>query len=208
MLDVTRVPLHRPKSGGILMIAVDRVRELYYVVVAIAYRIAELIRLIMSWQRLNVGMQTQQQTQWCWAAVATSVAGFYDASTTWTQCSVVNAELGQTTCCTSGSSAACNKPWYLDLALTRVGHFDTWSAGAMSFADVRAEIDAGRPLGVRIGWSGNGGHFLVIEGYRNDANQQVAVDDPWYGASDLTYATLSTSYQGSGTWTHSYETQP
>ena len=160
------------------------------------------------WRRLSFTMQHQQQTQWCWAAVSTSVSVYYDASSTWTQCTVVNAELGQTTCCSSGSSAACNQPWYLDLALMRTGNLTVVSNGTTAFASIRTEIDAGRPLGVRIGWSGGGGHFVVIEGYKPDpGSERVAVEDPWYGASDLALTAFTSSYQGTGSWTHSYTTQ-
>ena len=160
------------------------------------------------WRRLAFTMQHQQQTQWCWAAVSTSVSLYYDPSSTWTQCTVVNAELGQTTCCQNGGSAACNQPWFLDDALTRTGNLDAFSGGTTSFAGVRTQIDGGRPLGTRIGWSGGGGHFAVIEGYKpGPGDQRVAIDDPWYGASDLTYNTFATSYQGTGSWTHSYTTE-
>lgn len=187
----------------VVRLVVDRV------VHALADIWAWLVALLRpTWQRLNFNMQAQQQTNWCWAAVATSVALFYNPSSTWTQCTLVNAELGETTCCSNGGSAACNKPWYLDKALQRVGQLDSWSSGAMSFANVRAEIDNSRPLGVRIGWSGGGGHFVVVDGYLNDASQQVAIEDPWYGASDMSYTAFSSSYQTSGSWSHSYETQP
>lgn len=163
---------------------------------------------IHRWRRLAFTMQHQQQTQWCWAAVSTSVSLYYDPSSTWTQCTVANAELGQTTCCQNGASAACNTPWYLDSALQRTGNLDSFSGGTTSFAGVRTEIDSGQPLGARIGWSGGGGHFAVIEGYKpGPSEQRVAVDDPWYGASDLTYNTFATSYQGTGGWTHSYTTE-
>jgi hypothetical protein len=76
-----------------------------------------------------------------------------------------------------------------------------------SFQAVDDEIDGGRPLGIRVAWSGGGAHFLSVIGYLEGATNYVAVDDPIYGKSDLTYATLETSYQGSGTWTHSYYTQ-
>lgn len=211
MLRSTLIPLEapaRPAPGGAPGVIVAALRWVGRLVIEIAWWARGLFRLIPVWRRLAFTMQAQQQTQWCWSAVATSVSHFYDASSTWTQCAPANAELGETTCCQDGSSAACNRSWYLDLALDEVGHLDAWSSGAASFAGVRAEIDGGEPLGVRIGWSGGGGHFLVIEGYLDDATDQVAVDDPWYGASDLAYSTLTTSYQGSGSWTHSYRTQP
>lgn len=167
-----------------------------------------LLAWLRRWRRLSFTMEHQQQTQWCWAAVSTSVSHYYDASSAWTQCTVVNGELGQSTCCKSGSSAACNQPWYLDLALTRTGNLAAVSAGTTSFAGTRGEIDAGRPLGARIGWSGGGGHFVVLAGYKPDpGSERVAIEDPWYGASDIALSTFTSSYQGTGSWTHSYTTQ-
>jgi hypothetical protein len=80
-------------------------------------------------------------------------------------------------------------------------------ANAASFQSVDNEIDAARPLGIRVAWSGGGAHFLAVIGYLEDSQNYVAVDDPIYGKSDLTYDTLTTSYHGSGSWTHSYYTR-
>jgi hypothetical protein len=156
-------------------------------------------------------MQHQEQTHWCWSATATSVAHYYNAASHWTQCSLVNAELGRTDCCTDPSSGNCNQPWTLNTVLTRVGHLASFSGGTISFADVRTEIDNGKPLGVRIGWSGGGGHFNVLACYTSNplfGQQSVQVEDPWYGTSVWDYDTFRTAYQGSGSWTHSYKTQP
>ena len=155
-------------------------------------------------------MQQQEQTQWCWAATAVSVALYYNAASTWTQCKLVNAELGRTDCCTSPSSSNCNKPWYLDSGLTRVGHLASFTSGSTSFADVCTELDNGRPLGVRIGWSGGGGHFNILACYTRNplfGLQSVQVEDPWYGTSVWDYDTFRTAYQSSGSWTHSYRTK-
>jgi hypothetical protein len=159
------------------------------------------------WHRLAFIMQTQLQTNWCWAAVAASVSAFFDPNTNWTQCLIVNAELGRNDCCTNGSSANCNIPWFLDDALTRTGNFRSMSSGAGTMADVSQDVDIGRPLCVRIGWSGGGGHFVAIDGYHQGLDM-VAVDDPWSGASDVSLATFQTAYLGSGSWTHSYRVQP
>src|SRR4051794_4590811 len=80
--------------------------------------------------QLLFNMQPQQQNNWCWAAVSVSVALLQAALPAWQQCQVVSQELGNATCCTNGSSAVCDVPWYLDRALTRVGHLKTWSAGS------------------------------------------------------------------------------
>jgi hypothetical protein len=167
--------------------------------------ILEILRRFR-WHRLDFAMQHQQQTNWCWAAVATSVALFYDPASTWTQCTVANTELGRADCCGAGASGACNVYGFLDTSLTTVGHLDHFTGSSSTFAAVQAEIDAGRPLCARTAWSGGGAHFLAIIGYRI-LQEMLAVDDPWYGKSDVSYATFGSSYQGSGSWTHSYFTQ-
>jgi len=162
-----------------------------------------------SWTRLSFTMQHQEQTEWCWAATSVSVARHYDARTTWTQCRMVGAEKQVDTCCEDGSSAACNQPNVLDAPLSRAGALDHKDRGRADFDTIRREIDAGRPLAWRVGWSGGGGHFAVIEGYQEAGDEWVAVEDPWYGASDVSVAALTDGvYQGSGSWTHTYFTRP
>jgi hypothetical protein len=169
-------------------------------------------------------IDAQQQTQWCWAAVSSCVSQFYDPNSSWTQCAVVDAELGQNTCCTTGNTAACNQPWFLDRALTRVGCLQSMSGGALSFATVRSLMNADTPPCARQGWAGGGGHFMAIVccfqvggllgatggvgSAGGPAAQQLKISDPWYGDSIVDYATFVSGYQGTGTWTHSYLTQP
>jgi hypothetical protein len=157
---------------------------------------------------LGLQMQHQEQTQWCWAAVATSVSLFYNPAGSRRQCELVNAELGQTTCCRDGSSPACNRWWYLDRALRRVGHLRSWAPDPCGVDTVHTEINGQHPVGVRIGWQDGGGHFVVVDGYSGADGRTVSVRDPWYGSSELPYDKFATSYQGSGRWTHTYLTTP
>ena len=166
-------------------------------------------------------VEPQQQTQWCCAAVSNSVARFYDPGSAWTQCAVVNAEMGQATCCTDGSSAACNQPWYLDLALMRVGCLQSVSAGTMPFAMLQSLLNYDTPPCARQAWAGGGGHFVAIvccfryqsglmSGTSSAApptSYRLQISDPWYGDSIVDYATFVSGYMGTGTWTHSYLTQ-
>jgi hypothetical protein len=150
-------------------------------------------------------LQHQNETQWCWAAVTSSVAGYYQ-NPSWTQCNLANNQFGQTTCCSNGSSTVCNEPWYLDRALGTVRNLANFIAGALSLTQIQSEIDAGRPIGVRIGWPGGGGHFVTITGY-SDQNV-INVQDPWYApqGAAVDYMTFRFVYQGSGQWTHTYLT--
>lgn len=160
-------------------------------------------------QRLDFAMQHQQQTQWCWAATSTSVAAYYDAATAWTQCTVVNAEVGRNDCCGgAGSVAPCNQPWWLDRALQRVAHFNQILGSPLTITQLASELAKPAPLGTRIGWSGGGGHFMVLRGrFVSGGVDYVSVADPWYGDSDVTYDNYRNRYQGTGSWTHSYKTQ-
>ena len=155
-----------------------------------------------------ISVQHQLQTNWCWAACSSSASAFYDPASTWGQCGIVNAELKENGCCGTGSSAKCNVPWYLDRALRRTGNFARKSDGPARWETVRSEIDAGRPVGVRIGWFGGGGHFVMITGYRGAGGaREVDVQDPWTGTSHITMDTLVKSYKNRGKWTHTYLTR-
>ncbi len=159
-------------------------------------------------RNLNFSMQHQQQTNWCWSAVATSTSLFYSTASQWTQCELANQELNQTTCCQDGSTTQCNQDWFLDRALTRTSNLLNWATGTISFAVLRQQIDSQRAVGVRIGWNTGGGHFVVLDGYNTINGQSVSVRDPWYGDSTYTYSSFSTQYQGTGSWTHTYKTKP
>jgi Papain-like cysteine protease AvrRpt2 len=156
---------------------------------------------------LRFTMQQQQQTQWCWAAVSVSVNLFYHPASGQTQCAVANVAMNQTTCCQNGGTAQCNQPWFLDQALQIVGDLNAWSPGKAAFANVRSEVDNCRPLCLRIGWNGGGGHFVTAYGYSTQPNRRINIADPWYGNSVVPYAPFPSGYQGGGTWTDSYTTR-
>jgi Domain of unknown function (DUF5050)/Papain-like cysteine protease AvrRpt2 len=150
-------------------------------------------------------VQPQLESEWCWAAVSTSVAKYYTPSTTVTQCAVVNQQLGRSDCCSNPGSNNCNQPGYLDQALQFVGNFAS-ETGPVSFDDVVLVLDWGTPPCIRIGWSGGGGHFIGVQGCQ--PNGFLLVTDPIYGDSIVTYDTLTTGmYQGNGIWTTTYCTQ-
>jgi hypothetical protein len=162
------------------------------------------------WQgdQLAFLMERQQQSNWCWAANAVSVARYYNGASTWSQCGVANSQLSRTDCCGTGAGGACNVASVLDGPLRVVSHFNRMVGATISYTDMRTEIDAGRPLCVRQAWSGGGAHFLAILGYHaNAGGEWVLVDDPIFGPQDVLYTTLVAGYQTTGSWTHTYFTQ-
>jgi|SRR5215471_15625682 len=149
-------------------------------------------------------MQRQERNNWCWSAVATSIALFRSAASGWTQCKLATAELGQGNCCAAGT---CDTDWFLNRALNRTGNLRAFSSGAESLASIQSEIDSDLPLGVRIQWRGQGGHFVAITGC-DTINNLVTVSDPLEDESvTLDYDRFVSSYEGIGSWSHSYFTQ-
>ena len=162
-------------------------------------------------RNLDFRMQHQLHTNWCWAAVATSVALYYNAKSKWTQCGVVNRTLGMKSCC-GKRGRKCNKIGHLQDSLKLVGHGDDgepprFIKGKIPFSHVRREIDAGRPVAVRTQWHGSEiGHVLAIVGYHSGL-EMLTVDDPTYGRSHAHYRVFCRDYRGSGKWTRSYCTK-
>jgi hypothetical protein len=163
---------------------------------------------IVGGKHLTVTMQTQDQTNWCWAAVAASIADYYGSNVK-TQCQIVTDMLpGAATarCCTDGSSAQCNKPYQLLKSLGDVGHLAATGSEPKPLKPeiVQSEIGAGRPVGIQIFWRDTGGrHFIAVTGY---AESSVDVRDPFYGPTTTPYLKLRDDYLGRGTWTRSYRT--
>jgi len=153
--------------------------------------------------------QGQSQTQWCWAAVTVSTSLCYDPSSSWTQCRLADAELGVDGCCNDGR--ACNVPSSLASALTRTSNQQAGSpvGGPISRQALRDEIDADRPVPIRLlNTDGVSAHFVVITGYdpRADGDVDLRIQDPW-GPQVLNtdYGTLASGGMGRR-WTHTYLT--
>lgn len=170
--------------------------------------IHESFILAMADQRLNFAEQHQQQTQWCWAATSVSINAYYDLATAWTQCSLVNAEYGLNNCCgQAGSGADCNKPWYPDLALKRMGNLNQYLNRALTLVEIGTEMGKSAPFGVGTYWAGGGGHAVVVRGrFVSNGVEYVSVADPWDGDSDVTYDNFKNRYKDSGTWRTTYTT--
>jgi len=161
---------------------------------------------------LNVNVQAQQQSLWCWLAVATTIERYFEPSSTLTQCQLANTMLSQSKCCAQPSSAACNQAGDTSAALQQVGHFQSNTTGSLTFFQLKLEIGfAQDPIVVRIKW-GNAavGHAVILSGYLTDSegDHWVVVDDPGAGTTELwTYDEFRTAYKGNGTWDITRRTQ-
>ncbi len=160
---------------------------------------------------IGLEVETQEHSNWCWAAVSVSVHRFFERGSDARQCGAAGAIRGLPCC--DGFTQKCNQPESLTQALTHFGKLKRQPVErAATFDEIRSEVLAGRPLCMRVEWTtgaikGNG-HFAVITGFDNSAGTPVVlVEDPFYGRSRRPYDRIVVSYQfNRGLWTHTYFT--
>ncbi|MEU6461302.1 papain-like cysteine protease family protein [Streptomyces sp. NPDC046976] len=151
-------------------------------------------------KRLNITMQAQQNSNWCWAASGNTIASWFGRD--YNQNQFCDAAFGrpQGSPCGNWQAALDN----VQDALYWMGiNPGTYVRGYLRYATVQKEIDAGRPVETRIEWSSGGGHMHVLYGYDASAGQ-VYWGDPWpsnsrYNWADFDYYVDNNSF----TWTHS-----
>ncbi|MEU6124039.1 papain-like cysteine protease family protein [Streptomyces sp. NPDC047123] len=151
-------------------------------------------------KRLNITMQAQQKTNWCWAAGGNTIATFLGRN--YSQNQFCNAAFGrnQNTECPNNQATLGNVQSGLRWAGINPGSYVT---GWLRYPTVQAEIDAGRPVETRIQWSNGGGHMHVLYGY-DDASSWVYWGDPWPSNDRYNWASHAW-YVDNNTfsWTHS-----
>lgn len=159
---------------------------------------------------LRVPVPLQQQTNWCWAAVAVGIAEAY-GDVGWTQCGVASETKGEECCSAGFGEPNCNRPheiieplgWHFDVV-----HFQDDVPEHRTFTFVQRSIDAGRPLVVRIDYQNNtAGHFIVIAGYvRKSAGNALHIWDPKTGLRSEIPFTEVLDNGVEGLWESTYET--
>ncbi|WP_186319153.1 papain-like cysteine protease family protein [Streptomyces sp. SAJ15] len=149
---------------------------------------------------LNITMQKQVRTQWCWDASGVTIANYWGRNVTQERFCQLAAQ---------GTWVDCNnQPATLEdmangLAKLGLGNSGRSLYRNASFSESSAEIAAGRPFAVRFGWLSGGGHMNVIYGY-DSATNMIAVGDPWQTTQTYTWWNYSTYVNNNSfQWTHS-----
>jgi hypothetical protein len=156
-------------------------------------------------------VETQQESNWCWAAISSAVDRYYSPYSFLTQCEVAAEMPGlQQDACIDPEQN--NDPEALQTALDVIGRGYTPKTLGIDFKTLQAEIDAGRPVCVRIEWTGGGAHFVVLCGYQEwtsgvNTLETVDVADPFYPDSTRSFNDFPESYHGGGIWSHTYLTK-
>ena len=163
---------------------------------------------------INFAMEEQCHSNWCWAAVAASVAAYYDRGTYKKQCNIAALELAREDCCSYSCGAEdveCNLTNVFASPLNRVRCLERLERFKQATpSEVLEELEAGRPICVRTLWPDGSAHFLAIVGCWSDTDgtPMLALDDPFWGRSEYSYDRFSTHYQlVGGKWNDTYYTR-
>lgn len=132
---------------------------------------------------LDVLLIGQETNQWCWAATAQMTTKFAGVTVKQcNQCEQANTRFGHNDCCNSPTPATCIQPGWPDYTTLGFNTPTTTQSGtALTFAQLRTEIDANRPVNYSWGWTGGGGHMMMVVGYQyySDTDKYVYIRDPW-----------------------------
>lgn len=164
-------------------------------------------------KQLPFAIQAQQQSKWCWAAVASSISAYLlrpnPPKTEYDKCALANHAFSRTDCCQTPTPTACNNSWSTFSALTYTGNLRTRSSGRMLIGDIETEIDNNHPIAVRIAWFTGKAHAVVIDGYDvSGSAPYINIKDPWGAAAITTkLADFPAGYRTGGAWTDSYLTK-
>lgn len=158
-------------------------------------------------------MQEQCHSNWCWAAVAASVATYYNQGRVVRQCEVADLDLKRDDCCQhpcGEEGVDFNVTNVLASPLNRLRCLERYARKKRATADeVLEELTAERALCARLVWRDGGAHFVTIVGCWRDAEGNVilVLDDPFWGRSEYSYDGFAEHYQLlSGKWTDTYFT--
>ncbi|MFD8690086.1 papain-like cysteine protease family protein [Streptomyces sp. NPDC059651] len=165
-----------------------------------SHAVSAAVGTLAAAQRLNISMQAQQKTNWCWAAAGNTIATWFGRN--YTQNQFCNAAFGRAQGyeCPNSQASLGNVQDGLYWAGITPGSYVT---GWLRYPTVQAEIAAGRPVETRIQWSSGGGHMHVLYGY-DDANSWVYWGDPWPSSNRYNWASHAWYVNNSEfSWTHS-----
>jgi hypothetical protein len=170
---------------------------------------------------LPVQRHAQETDNWCWAASGQMIMHYlgHDVS----QCTQANTRFGRTDCCTIDLCPApteaptfdaagnCNNcacpgwPQFDQFGFT----FKRTNGTALSWSDLRSQVSnqqycKKKPFAFSWGWTGGGGHMMVVKGFVTLAGvDYVVILDPWAPCSgDERIITYADYVDRAGSYTH------
>jgi hypothetical protein len=116
------------------------------------------------------------------------------------QCDMASARAGLA-CCATPDSDDCDQGAWPEVEYVKHGVELDPRPTSISRAEVRGELNGGRPVEVYYAWSAGGAHVALI--VEEVANDRWRIHDPWYGTALRSFDDILSGY-GMGRWDASY----
>ncbi|MEU7782679.1 papain-like cysteine protease family protein [Amycolatopsis sp. NPDC049159] len=117
---------------------------------------------VPSTYRNQIVMQVQQKSQWCWAGAGSTIAAFHGAAVGQPEfCRLAHGETGRD-CANLPGTLADPQRAFARLGFTSPGRY---LDRPITYAAIRAQTAADRPVETRVGFRSGGGHSHVVYGY-------------------------------------------
>jgi hypothetical protein len=152
-----------------------------------------------SWY-LNYTGQTQERTNWCWAATGNSVANYFGYKQ-YSQNQFCNMAFGNAvnaSCPNNQATLANDQRAFRTIGISA----GTYISSTISYSALQNQISANRPVMTRILWSSGGGHMMTLIGY-DASSSTVQYHNPWPDDPRINTSTYSWYVSNSTfSWTH------
>lgn len=160
---------------------------------------------------LNVPLIAQKTEQWCWAASAEMILNYHGYPNEHTQCVQANYKFENNNCCNNPTPTDCIHPGWPEFEKFGYDYYTTEWGNALSWEDLKKEIDSNRPFVFAWGWKNSPssmGHMMTLVGYSENENiRMVYINDPWLpSAPHITYEEFVSSNRYEH-WVDYYEIQ-
>jgi hypothetical protein len=129
---------------------------------------------------LNVGLHTQEHSQWCWDASCQCIFAYIGYN--YSQCAIANYAFSRSDCCgntTFNWYHSCNQPNTLPVMVNVLGAggVSAYSTGALSWSTIQSCVNNSKPFII-----GRSGHATVGYGYWTEGSTNyIGHMDPWPG---------------------------
>lgn len=149
---------------------------------------------------LSVDLIGQQTGMWCWATSGEMIMNYHGHDVA--QCKQASHRFGKQCCDNWNDCITGGWPQFENWGFS----FQKTNSQALSFDQLKAQIDGNKPIAFSWAWSGSGGHMMVVIGYKKGDQavpDMVCINDPWPPyVGDYTIIPYTEFVSKAGQYTH------
>jgi len=146
----------------------------------------------------------QKESNWCWAACFNMAFDYFHFDIS--QCKIA----GQYFSLRGDKQDCCKHPGICDNSISDAWISDLYSfwnyrfdfhPNQITFNNIQTTINHNKLIEVGLSWAGGGGHVALVNGWSDDTQDEVYVNDPGSGNGPglINYTELQNAY-GQGVW--------